>query len=266
MLGEPFRAMQRIAIAIALTLTACGSGETPASSAGHQRGPFAAAPATATPPTSVARPSRPHRDLDTFDHGSLSPSSAGAITETTTTSSSGGTAAGPEERHLGDELATAIGSPASCLDLETARSLHGRLSVSVSATVMATGGVTRATASGASLPETVLTCLQARALAAHLRAPVEGAPRTVSTTLAFDVTATDDRTTTTTPEWHQPGAVAEPGHVLPAVGAQGRPEGALAPDSTLPAIGARGRPEGSVSPDIVTPARGGGGTIWPSDP
>ena len=257
----------RLTLALVVVLAGCGGGEEAPSTA-SARGPFGAPAPTAPPTTVTAHLPSQHRGFDTLDHDSLSPS-ARAATSTAATSTGGGGAAAATEaegRHLDRELAAAIGSPTSCLDLETARSLHGHLSVSVSATVMPTGNVTRATASGGSLPAAVLTCLQTRALGAHLAAPVEGAPRTVSTSISFDVETTADTTTTTTPVWHQPGAVQEPGTVLPAIGAEGRPTGALAPDSTLPAIGAQGRPEGSVGPDIVTPARGGGGTIWPSNP
>ena len=257
----------RVVVVIVLALVGCGGGEE-APSGGRGRGPFGAPAASAAPATVIAHGTS-HHPFDTLDHDSLSPTARAATTAAATTTGGGGGGAAatePEGRHLDRELAAAIGSPASCLDLETARSLHGHLSVSVSATVMPTGNITRATASGGSLPPAVLTCLQTRALGAHLAAPVDGAPRTVSTSISFDVETTADTTTTTTPVWHQPGAVQEPGTVLPAIGAEGRPSGALAPDSTLPAVGAQGRPEGSVGPDIVTPARGGGGTIWPSNP
>ncbi len=254
-----------LVVALASALAGCGDDEPP-TRADRGRGPFTGvAVSTAPAPTDV--PGARHRqDFDTLDHDSIAhahaPTAAGGTPAPPP--SLADTAATPEQRNLGGELATALGSPATCIDIATARTLHGRLTMQVTATVTPTGTVTRATASGASLPEATLACMQARALTAHLAAPVPGAPRTISTSLSFDVTTTDDTTTRETPEWHQPGAVASPGVVLPAVGAQGRPVGAVTPDSTLPAVGAAGRPEGSVRPDIVTPAQGGGGTLWPS--
>jgi hypothetical protein len=109
--------------------------------------------------------------------------------------------------------------------------------------------------SASSLPEAAVHCVEQRVLGAHLTGPIEGAPRSVSTTLRFEVTATDDTVTHETPEWHQPGQVAAPGIVLPAQGATGPASGSVRPDSVLPAVGATGRPEGSVQPDIVLPAR-----------
>lgn len=251
-------------------LAACGGDEEAGPSTSHPRGPAGVTGSVpAAPPTELGV-ARTHHDIDTLDHAVLHPTSPGGALPSTPLGTDPGegssttSAAEPAERNLGDELRAAIGSPESCIDLATARTLHGHLSISVSATVTPAGGVTRASASGGSLPESVLSCVQARALAARIAAPVEGAPRTISTSLSFDVTTTDDEVTRVTPEWRQPGAVATPGIVLPAVGAEGRPSGAVAPDIVTPAIGATGRPEGSVSPDIVAPAVGGGGTLWPS--
>ena len=243
-------------VLVGLALSACGEDDA-ALAAAHPR-PFAPAPTTTDVASSGPAVARPRQDLDTLDHGTVQragptappppppPPSAPTLAE----------APAPQERSLPAELATAIGSPASCLDLATARALHGRLTVQVSATVTPAGNVTRARASGGGLPPAALACIQARALGAHLSPPIEGAPRSISTTLAFEVTTTADETTTETPVWRQPGAVADPGVVLPAVGASGRPEGALAPDSTLPAVVPAGRQEGTVAPDIVLPARG----------
>jgi hypothetical protein len=258
--------MRAAVLALAALLTiGCGDDEAPASA--PHRGPFGA-PAVSVadlPPTSVAS-GRSHREHDTLDHEPLHVTPPPTGGTSTTTGTTAATAAEPEGRNYVAELATAVGSPAACIDTAIARTMHGRLSIQITATVMASGGVTRATASGGSLPESVVTCMQARALAARIAGPVEDAPRTISTTLTFDVATTDDTVTQVTPDWHQPGAVAEPGHVLPAVGAEGRPEGAVAPDSTLPARAPAGRQEGTLAPDVVTPARGGGGTIWPSNP
>lgn len=244
-----------LAIVILVSLTACGGDPEPSV---DRRGPFGAPTVATSAPLATSAGPRQHYDLDTLAHDPLDrvPGPSARATTTTTGGAGGSAAAAPEGRNYAGELATAIGSPMSCIDLATARTLHGHVTIQVTANVTPSGGVTRATAAGAGLPPTALTCVQNLALAARLLAPVADAPRVISTSLTFDVSATDDTVTHETPVWHQPGAVAEPGVVLPAVGAQGRPEGSVAPDETMPAIGATGRPEGSVAPDIVLPARG----------
>jgi hypothetical protein len=248
-----------LAIGVVCALVGCG-GDDPPPTVG--RGPFRGPPAT-TRPAAAAPLAGPgatgRREYGTTDHTTLhaAPPVTGGST-TTTSVTPAATTAEEAHRDLPADLAAAIGSPASCIDTTVARGLHGRLLVNVSATVTAVGTVTRATASGTGLPESTIECIRARALAAHLAGPVEGAPRTISTTLAFDITTTDDETTTETPVWHQPGAVAEPGHVLPAGGTvTARPEGSVRPDSVLPAVAPSGaHQEGRVAPDIVLPARG----------
>lgn len=244
-----------LSTALVCALAACGGDDTPAST--PSRGPYGAAPVPSAPVTPAVAHAR--HALDTLDRESLAPTtvhaSPSAPDEAPAAPEAPAATTASEERDLGAELAAAVGSPASCIDLATARSLHGSLSIHVTATVTPTGSVTRGTASGAGLPAAAAECVQARVLAAHLAPPIEGAPRTISATLSFEVTATDDETTTETPAWRQPGHVAEPGVVLPAVGATARPEGAVAPDSTLPAQ-VTGRPQGSVAPDLVLPARG----------
>jgi hypothetical protein len=252
----------RALLITAIVLVACG-GEEEAAPASAARGPFrgpvhVAAPSTTTAATPVSVGRHDYHPLTT-----TRPSGSIAAPSTATGASTPTTTARATERDLGAELGAAIGSPTSCIDTETARTLHGHLAISVSANVTPTGSVTRATASGG-LPPAALECIRTRALGAHIAPPIEGAPRTVTASLAFDVTTTDDVTTRVTPVWHQPGQIVEPGIVTPAIGAEGRPAGSVPPDITQPAVGAQGRPEGSVPPDIITPARGGSGTMWPS--
>jgi hypothetical protein len=249
-----------IVVVATLALVACGGDAPPPSGSG--RGPFGvAAPPPSTGPGTTAS-AHGHHTLDSFDHDSFEhPAAHVAVRPPPSAGADGvppppGSTTGEGERNLQTELVTALGSPATCLDTATARTLHGRLTLQVTANVTPSGNVTRATVSGSSVPESVITCMQARAMSVHLAAPIEGAPRAISTSLAFEVTTTDDTRTTETPVWHQPGQVAEPGVVLSAGGTEGRPQGAVAPDSTLPAAVTTGRPEGAVAPDIVLPARG----------
>ena len=179
-------------------------------------------------------------------------------TETTVTQPE----APPVERDLGDELREAMGDPSACVSLHEARSLGGTLRIRVSARVMSTGRITRAEVSASGLGERAHDCLQRRAEGLSLRAPVEGAPRAVDTTLTYEVTTREGETTTRYPDdYYGPGAV-RPGVALPAIGARGRPEGSVEPSLTQPAIGAEGRPEGSVEPSLVLPAIGGGGSSY----
>jgi hypothetical protein len=248
--------MRWLAVALALTTMACGGSDDAEAPSGSGRGPFSAAAAAPTPPR--APPTSPRsrsRGPDPVAHGAVAPAIVPGPIGSTTRVDVTETTTEAHERDLGVELANAIGSPASCIDLETARSLHGHLRVHVTATVMATGSITRATATGSGLSREALACVEARALAAHLAAPIERAPRGVSASLDYDVSATDDTRTTSTPDFVlQPGAVA-PGVVTPAVGPDRPVEGRVTPSSTLPATGGAGRPEGSVAPDIVLPAR-----------
>ena len=136
--------IRSMAFAIALCTVGCG-GEDTAPAPGHERGPFGAASSAPVAPPPVPAPLGPtgrrSREPDMFDHGTIAPST-GTVGATTTdhVEITGGTIVAPAERRFGVELATAIGSPAGCIDVATARALHGRLVIQVSATVMPTGG------------------------------------------------------------------------------------------------------------------------------
>lgn len=246
----------RAVIALALCVVGCGSSEE-ASPPARERGPFAEAPPTLSAPP-PADPSssrgRRSRESERFGSGSLEATGTTSATTTTTTTTTI-EVPGEHERDLGADLASAIGSPASCIDVETARALHGHLAIRVTATVMATGSITRASASASGLSPAAIACVEDRALHAHLTPPIERAPRGVSTTLEYDVAATADTRTTTTPEIPTPRGAVAPGIVTPAIGPDGPVQGSVAPSSTLPALGPSGRPEGSVAPDLVLPAR-----------
>jgi hypothetical protein len=85
------------------------------------------------------------------------------------------------ERDFPAELRAGLGDPVACFT--PPEGLPERIRVTITAVVSLSGRVTRAEVAGSGLPEAVLDCLRRRALAAQLRFPVEGAPRTVHTEL-----------------------------------------------------------------------------------
>jgi len=87
-------------------------------------------------------------------------------------------AAPPAERDFGSELRAAIGDPGACGDLG-----EGARTISASAYVSSTGRVTSANVSG--LPPEASRCLRERILRHRFQAPVEDAPRQVSTRFAL---------------------------------------------------------------------------------
>jgi hypothetical protein len=90
-------------------------------------------------------------------------------------------------RDLASELASALGRPADCLDLQQVVNSGGRTTVVVIAQVMPSGRITRVEASAPGQPASALRCLQDRASAASLRGPVPGAPLGVTATVPIEV-------------------------------------------------------------------------------
>lgn len=143
-------------------------------------------------------------------------------------------------RDLGDELRQAIGGIEGCLDAQTAAGLGGALSVSVSATALPSGRLQRASVSASALPQAARDCIRGRVEAASLATPIDGAPRTVSTTLRFEVSAavsTEQRRTLAPATTRLPSGAQAPGVTLPALAPAGPAPGAVPPGITLPAQG-----------------------------
>jgi len=174
------------------------------------------------------------------------------------TAGAGAAAGGGDTADYSAALASAFGSPASCISASTRERLEGQSTLRVSVRVRATpsGRVTSATVTGGGLSDEDRACMTAHAEGLRLPA-IEDGPRTVSASIEYDVQSTPGtRTDPETPEYRLPSGAQRPGVVLPAQGAEGRPAGAVTPDSTLPAQTDQGRPAGSVEPDIVLPAQG----------
>lgn len=161
-------------------------------------------------------------------------------------------------RNLGEELRVAIGDVSGCLDVQTAAAQRGSLSISVSATALPSGRLQRASVSAGSLPRPALDCIRARVEGASLQTPIEGAPRSVSTTLRFTVSAevTSETTTRFATDGPPPGRTQAPGVVLPALGNPGPAPGAQAPAVVLPDLAPAGPAPGYVPPGHTLPAQG----------
>ena len=92
----------------------------------------------------------------------------------------------PDERDYGAELLAAIGSPVQCLKTRIGPDAPSAIAISLEATVVETGIVTRNQATSAQLDESEIKCVQARLAGLRLRAPIPDAPRTVRATLELN--------------------------------------------------------------------------------
>jgi hypothetical protein len=93
-------------------------------------------------------------------------------------------------RDYSTELSAAFGSPASCFDFARISTFGESLRVNVSVTVMPSGRVNRATASGSGFTPEEVACLEERAMNTSIRGPVDGAPRTISARIEYAIETT----------------------------------------------------------------------------
>lgn len=91
--------------------------------------------------------------------------------------------ASPEERDYAAELRVAVGSPTSCGPLGDHTT---RVTIRFSVVVTENGIVTRGNVSGPAMPAETLACLQGRLQRVRLAGDIEGAPRTISTSIELD--------------------------------------------------------------------------------
>lgn len=178
----------------------------------------------------------------------------------------------PDER-LRRALAQSFGTPTACLSDQTRDRLEDELAVHLSVRVMGSGRVLSAQVSGAGLSAEDRECMVARAEGLRLPGPIEGAPRTVSTTVRYEVQ--DSRVTVSErgdpyvtfapggedgepppPREYGPGTVHPDSTLPPAGSTEGRPAGSVAPSSTLPALAEPGPAPGAVPPAHTLPATG----------
>lgn len=242
-----------MALAVLVALTACGSSErTPGPTREQTVGQRGGA-LTPTSPGSASEWARPRTPAPLPDE---QPPPAPPIEIEETVELAPATTAPPAARHYGDELRAALGDVSGCLDAQTAARLGGALSVSVSATALPSGRLQRASVSAGGLPAPALACIRARVEAASLAPPIDGAPRSVSTTLRYSVSAeltVETRTRFATDE-RPPGDTQAPAVVLPALGPAGPAAGAQAPGVVLPALADPGPAPGAQAPAYTLPA------------
>jgi len=93
-------------------------------------------------------------------------------------------------RDYSTELSAAFGSPASCFDFARISTFGESLRVNVSVTVMPSGRVNRASASGSGFTPEEVACLEERAMNTNLRGPIDGAPRTISARIEYAIETT----------------------------------------------------------------------------
>jgi hypothetical protein len=93
----------------------------------------------------------------------------------------------PAARDFEAELRAAYLPPLSCLTYERATELGASLRMRVSVTLVPSGRVTRASVSASGLTSAETQCFEAAAMAVALPSPIEGAPRTVSTSIDFTI-------------------------------------------------------------------------------
>jgi hypothetical protein len=92
-----------------------------------------------------------------------------------------------DQRDLGRELSDMLTAP-GCMDLAAAaKQPGGRLTISGSAYVMASGRITSATVTAPGQPATALRCAEARLQSQGLKGPVPGGAQSVSGTATIEV-------------------------------------------------------------------------------
>lgn len=201
--AEPSRRAPWVASALALSALSlaegCGKTDPPRRPQGLLPGEEGArAPVSSPPETTqpLAAPPRPTTSQlpSPFaqrapDPGALMRADAGATDAPAAEEPSAASAsdAGPPPRDLSAELSTMLGAPVPCVDYAAVASGGGRLTIGLSAYVVPSGRITRATVRAPGQPSEAVRCLEKRLSSASFRGPVEGAPREVSATVPLEV-------------------------------------------------------------------------------
>ena len=151
-------------------------------------------------------------------------------------------AAGPPPRDYAGELKGLVGTPSGCLKPRAGAQSPREISVTVEAVVMESGMISRAYARAGDLDDDELACIRARLGTARMQSGVEGAPRTVTTSVSLVLQAgaqavpapgsDENAPGTQPPEGQQP----EPGSAAPS-GAEQAPTAQPAPEAPAPVYG-----------------------------
>jgi len=178
-MNAPVRVL--VVAALALTSAACGDEPGDPAPQAAPRGPSNEDVGTAeTPetPQPTARPPEPEPYKSPFEDDTPGPSAPAAEAEKKKEE---------EERDLGAELKSALGSPVGCLTPRPADQAPDRITIAISAQLVGSGRITRATASASQLEASELDCVRRRVEAIRLRGPVDDAPRGVSTSVELEL-------------------------------------------------------------------------------
>lgn len=133
--------------------------------------------------------------------------------------------AGTGNRDLSAELSAKLNQMTDCVDpAQAATQSNGRLVVTVSAYVLGSGSISRATIDAPGQPATALACLQRRVLATKLAEPVAGAPINVKGSAEVEIKAVGPRPAGAAP----PAAPAAPNGDV----ARDQPDDMARPDQT----------------------------------
>jgi hypothetical protein len=93
----------------------------------------------------------------------------------------------PARRDLEEELRGAYHLPHDCFTFARVSEMGESITLRVTVTVMPSGRVTEGSVRGSGLTDAETECLERAALDVRLRAPVDGAPRTVSASIEFAI-------------------------------------------------------------------------------
>jgi hypothetical protein len=159
------------------------------------KGPIVTPPPTPTPAPAPARPrsSLPSPFAKANDPGALKkPAAPTAPAAPDVSAAPPVAAAAPAApaRDLSAELTSVLGQPLTCLDVEAVVRAGGRVNVSVTAHVVPSGRITRATVEAPGQPASALRCFEQRATSGALTGPIVGAPTQVTATLPVEIVAT----------------------------------------------------------------------------
>jgi hypothetical protein len=187
-----------------LLSAACSRAEKPVPPPGlldSEGRPIVSAPPPQPAPAAQAPVQPTVYDFERPAPSSSAPSAAQNLGMSPPATTGGGVqAAGAGSRDLSAELSAKLNQMTDCVDAaQAATQPNGRLVVAVSAYVLGTGSISRATIDAPGQPATALDCLQRGVLAIKLPEPVVGAPINVKGSAEVEIKAVGPRPTGAAP-------------------------------------------------------------------